>query len=184
MASGGMGKYCAVSELHLLRHASAAPKDTAGDRARPLDLAGRHAAEALAAWIAGRRLAPDLVLCSPALRTRQTLDLVAPAFTASARTVIEDELYLASAAQLLARLRRLDPAEESVLVVGHNPGLHELAATLSEVAAGPLVARLAQGFPAAALASFTPLVTWPGLDRRGARLVGFVTPKEVARGRG
>ncbi|HEX7968055.1 MAG TPA: histidine phosphatase family protein [Stellaceae bacterium] len=172
----------AVSELHLLRHAKAAPQEDGGDRERSLDPSGRRAAQALAAWAAGRRLAPELVLCSPALRTRQTLDIVAPALVRSPHILIEDSLYLANARQLLARLRKVAAGVASVIVVGHNPGLHELATILSDVSDGALPARLAAGFPAGALASFEVPVAWPALDRRRARLAGIVTPKELIRG--
>lgn len=70
-----------MSELYLLRHAKAVPQEAGGsDRDRPLEQRGRHAAQAVARWIEEQRISPDLVLCSPSLRTRQTLDIVAPAF--------------------------------------------------------------------------------------------------------
>ena len=164
-----------MSELHLLRHASALPLGEGGDQARPVDLAGRRAAQSLAARLAGR-LSPDLVLCSPAVRTRETLDLLAPAFRVRPDVAFEDGLYLATAERLLFRLRALDETLGSVLLLGHNPGLHELAMLLSDVATGPLIARVATGFPAAALANFRVDIPWSALDRRRARLVGFVTP--------
>jgi phosphohistidine phosphatase len=167
--------------LYLLRHAKAEPAGESAerDRDRPLEAKGRRGAQAVAAWIAERRLAPQLVLCSPSLRTRQTLDIVAPAFAAPPEILVEDGLYLAGARQILARLRKIPAEIASVLVVGHNPGFQELAALLSDVAAGPLPARIAAGFPTAALASYELTVPWSALDRRRAHLVAFVTPKEL-----
>jgi phosphohistidine phosphatase len=170
-----------MSELYLLRHAKAVPQEPAGaDRDRPLEQRGRRAAQAVGQWIAEHRLAPALVLCSPALRTRQTLDIVAVSFPRPPEILIEDGLYLGGAHQLLARLRKVPADTAGVMLVGHNPGFHELSIFLSEVIAGSLVARLA-GFPTGAMACFQVPVAWPVLDRRQARLTAVVLPKELAR---
>jgi phosphohistidine phosphatase len=138
----------------------------------------------MAQWMRDQRLAPDLVLCSTAARARETLDLVRPALAGDPEIGLEEELYLASAGQLLERLRAVPPATAGVLLVGHNPGLHELAALLPDVGTGPLARRLADGFPTAALAVYDVPVAWSGLGRRRARLVGFVAPKDLRRGLG
>jgi phosphohistidine phosphatase len=171
-----------VSELHLLRHAKAAPQGEGTDRERPLEQRGRRAAQALAAWASEHKLAPALVLCSPAVRTRQTLDIVAPAFARPPQILFEDALYLATAAQLIARLRQISANINCVMLVGHNPGLQELAALLSDVSGGPLMARLAAGLPTAALASYQVAVPWSALDRRLARFAALLTPKDLSRG--
>jgi phosphohistidine phosphatase len=168
-----------MSELHLLRHAKAVVHEEGGpDRDRPLEQRGRHAAQALGRWIAEHALCPALVLCSPALRTRQTLDIVAPCFAHPPQIRIEDALYLASARQLVARLRNVPTDIAGIMLVGHNPGFYELALNLSEVATGPLIARLA-GFPTGAMASYDVTVPWSSLDRRRARLTAVVLPKEL-----
>jgi phosphohistidine phosphatase len=182
MAAGKGKRDRTVSELHLLRHAKATPQGEGTDRDRPLEQRGRRAAQALAAWAAEHRLAPTLVLCSPALRTRQTLDIVAPAFARPPQILLEDALYLATARQLMARLRQVPAGAAGVMIVGHNPGLHELATLLSDVSGGPLMARLAAGLPTAALASYEVAAPWAALDRRLARLAGLVTPKDLAKG--
>ncbi len=185
MAAGKGGEGRGVSQLHLLRHAQAAPQEAgSSDRERPLEPGGRRAVQALAAWAAGRQLAPQLVLCSPALRARQTLDILAPSFARPPQILVEEGLYLANAGKLLARLREIPVDIASALMVGHNPGIHELATILSDTATGPLPARLAAGFPTAALASFDVAVPWPALDRRRARLAGLVTPRDLGRGSG
>jgi len=180
MAEGGGG----VSELYLLRHAKAVPLEAGGaDRDRALEQRGRHAAQAVGQWVAENRLAPALVLCSPSLRTRQTLDIVAPSFARPPRIAIEDEIYLAGARELLDRLHRVAEDVGSVMLVGHNPGFHELALYLSDVATGPLVARLG-GFPTGALARYTVATGWAALARHHARLNAVVLPKELQRGSG
>jgi phosphohistidine phosphatase len=171
-----------MSTLHLLRHAKAVPQEAEGaDRQRPLEKRGRRAAEAMAEWLGEHPLAPTLVLCSPSVRTRQTLDIVASSFKRSPPVVIEDGLYLASAHQLLARLRRLPEDEREVMLIGHNPGFHDLALHLSDVATGSLIARLGN-FPTGALASLRVEVPWTALDRRRARLIEVVAPKALLRG--
>ncbi len=182
MATGKGERDRTVSELHLLRHAKATPQGEGTDRERPLEQRGRRAAQAVAAWAAEHRLAPALVLCSPALRTRQTLDIIAPAFARPPQILIEDALYLATARQLVARLRQVPASAASVMIVGHNPGLHELATLLSDVSGGPLMARLAAGLPTAALASYEVAVPWSGLDRRLGSLARLVTPKDLMKG--
>ncbi len=182
MATGKGERSRTVSELHLLRHAKAVPQGEGSDRDRPLEQRGRRAAQAVAAWAAEHRLAPALVLCSPAVRTRQTLDIVAPAFARPPQILFEDALYLATAGQLVARLRKITVSTTGVLIVGHNPGLHELATILSDVSSGPLMARLAAGLPTAALASYEVDVPWSAIDRQRARFAGLVTPKDLAKG--
>lgn len=171
-----------MSTLYLLRHAKAVPQEEeSADRSRPLEKRGRRAAAAVAEWVAEHRLAPALVLCSPSLRTRQTLDIIAPSFKRRPEILFEDELYLASARQLLARLRRVPDDVKDVMLVGHNPGFHELSILLSDVTAGPLINRLG-GFPTGALAIFRVEVPWAALERRRAELIEVVAPKALMRG--
>ena len=182
MAPGNVPRNGALSDLYLLRHAKAVPAEDGGaDRERPLEPRGRRAAQAIGAWIGEHHLVPDLVLCSPSLRTRQTLDLVTPGFDRPPKIMLEEALYLPSADRLLARLRRVPASINSVLLVGHNPGFHELALFLTETASGPLLARLG-GFPTGAMARFEIGLPWSALGRRTARLTGVINPKELVRG--
>jgi phosphohistidine phosphatase len=166
--------------LHLLRHAQAtAQGETPGDRARPLEEAGRAAVRRLAAWAAEQRLGVQLVLCSTARRAEETLDILLPVLAGEPVVQFEEELYLADAARLLARLRHVPDNVASVLLVGHNPGLQDLAQRLADVAIGRLAARVAGGFPAAGLASFEIPVSWSALDRGRARLTRLIDPREL-----
>jgi phosphohistidine phosphatase len=173
-----------MKTLYLLRHAKAVPGDAEGDdRARPLAERGDRASRAVGQWLADRRATPALVLCSSTVRTRQTLALVLPALTPAPQVLYEDGLYLADARVLLARLREVGAGTASLLLVGHNPGIQELAALLAEPTTGRLARRLAEGMPTGALVAFEVPGNWSALDRHRARLVDIVTPKELARGR-
>ncbi len=159
-----------------MRHAKAAPDAPGGDAARPLAERGRKAAKSMGAYLARLRPRPDLILCSPATRTRETLELVRPALHPKPEALYEETLYLADAKTLLERLRRLPEETLCVLLIGHNPGMHELAARLA-ADPGPL----AGGFPTGALAILESSGGWAALHWRGAKLRGFQKPKELNR---
>jgi phosphohistidine phosphatase len=161
--------------LHLLRHAKSSAKEYIGDHERPLSRRGHDAARRIGRNLPAMAGDLDLVLCSSALRTRETLDLVLAEFAPRPRSIIEDELYLASRERLMDRLRRIDEADANVLVIGHNPGLHELAVALAEKNS-PNFRALASGkFPTAAYASFQIPVRWPELGCSRNELIDYVT---------
>ncbi len=166
-----------MKTLYILRHAKAAPEDPEGDSERPLMKRGRKAAAAMGAYLARLKPPPRLVLCSTSLRTRETLEEVLPALHPAPQTVFEDALYLAGTSRLLERLQHLPEEAQSVLLIGHNPGLHQLAAALASDA-DPL----ADGFPTAALAVLRiPGSCWSGLRPHQAKLVDYQTPKSLSR---
>lgn len=165
-----------MKTLYILRHAKAATEDREGDAARPLAKRGRKAAAAMGEYLATLRPAPRLVLCSTALRTRETFDQLRPALDPEPEVVYEEGLYLTSARRLLERLQRLPESAASVLLIGHNPGLHQLVSTLASDSAG-----FADGFPTAALAMFRVAGPWDGLRAHQARLVDYKTPKSLSR---
>jgi phosphohistidine phosphatase len=162
--------------LHLLRHAKSSWKDDVEDHARPLSRRGREAARLLARALPGAVGRLDLVLCSTAQRTKETLDLALAELMPRPARAIEPELYLADAARLAERLRRLPETAGNVLVIGHNPGLHELALALA-APQPPHYARLAAGkFPTAALVSLDIAGPWAEFDRSRHPLAGYLTP--------
>jgi phosphohistidine phosphatase len=165
-----------LKTLYILRHAKAAPEASGGDLERPLMKRGRKAAAAIGAYLAMLKPAPGLVLCSTALRTRETLDQVAPLLRGAPEILLEEGLYLASARRLLDRLQQLPESARSVLLIGHNPGLHQLATTLAADANG-----LADSFPTAALAVLRVTAHWAELRSRHAKLIDYRTPKSVSR---
>jgi len=165
-----------LKTLYILRHAKAAPEGREGDAERPLTKNGRKAAAAMGGYLAGLEPLPALVLCSTSLRTRQTLDEVLPAFSLEPRLLFEDALYLAGASRLLDRLQRLPEPVGAVLLIGHNPGLHQLAASLASEPG-----ELAESFPTAALAVLRISGRWSALRPHQAKLTDFKTPKSLSR---
>ena len=128
--------------IYLLRHTKSSWDEPALlDHERPLAKRGRKAAALLREHFDEAGVAPDLVLCSSAVRAIQTLEGVREGLPAGARVEIESDLYAAGAASLLGRLRRLPEEVGSVMLVGHNPGIEDLAAELLGRAATPTRAR-------------------------------------------
>ena len=156
----------------LLRHAKSSWDDPGlADHDRPLAPRGLRAAKRIARWASDNDVRPDLVLCSTALRARATLDLVVHAL-GDPETAIEEGLYHASGAELLERLRAASASVMEVLLIGHNPGLHELACLLAPP--GP------EGFPTGALAELRLSIdTWPELGPGCAHLEGLVVPRSL-----
>ncbi|HUZ74362.1 MAG TPA: histidine phosphatase family protein [Stellaceae bacterium] len=172
--------------LCLMRHAKAEQDEGGGpDRERRLTGRGEHAATAMARWMAEAGWTPDLALCSSARRTRQTLAFMLPELGGKPPQVhYADALYLAEPEALLRRIRRVPAGWSSVLVIGHNPGLHALAVALLDESSGKPARRLREAMPTAALACFELEDGWAALGREPARLVHFVTPKDIAHGDG
>ena len=172
-----------MRQLLILRHAKSSWDDRdLSDHARPLNPRGRQAAQAMRATMDTLGLAPDLVLVSTAKRTMQTLEALEPWPEAPIVDAL-DSLYLASAATLLAALQAVPETVRSVLIVGHNPGLHELAMLLVGAHAMTLgnadMRRMAEAYPSGALAELTIPGPWPSLGEGGGRLVRFVCPRDL-----
>lgn len=167
--------------LHLLRHAKSS-WDAAGlrDHDRPLSERGGRAAAAMAAHLRRAAVAPDLVLCSSARRTVETLAAIRGALPRGVAVETTDDLYEVGAATLLQRLGRI-PAEVGVLlVIGHNPGMEELALRLAgEGSDAGASERLGRKFPTGAIATLEFEGAWADLDWGGARLTGFVAPRDL-----
>jgi len=166
--------------LHLLRHAKSSAKEDVEDHQRPLSRRGRKTARRVGKNLSAKLGALDLVLCSSARRTRETLDLVLDEFSPPPRTLIEDELYLASREKLAARLGRLDARDANVMLIGHNPGLHELAVALADENSPAFLALASGKFPTAACVSFRVPADWSVLGSSRHELIGYVTPESLA----
>jgi phosphohistidine phosphatase len=168
-----------MHQLLLLRHAKSSWDDAATpDRDRPLNKRGHRSAVAIRQAMREFGLIPDLVLVSTAKRTLETLHALEPW---DDTPLIEplDDLYLASEALLLGSLQAVAQTVRSVLLIGHNPGMHDLALLLADPqasAAKPL-GLMREGFPTGALAEFTVTGPWARLGAGGARLMRFLTPR-------
>lgn len=130
----------------------------------------------MGAYMAREALVPDLALCSSALRTRETLDLVSRAFDDAFPTSVDDRLYGATPEQGLDVIREAAGAAATLLVVGHNPGFHLLANALAGRGEATLRAHLQDKFPTCALAvlAFAAVI-----DPGAGRLERFVTPRQI-----
>ncbi len=129
--------------------------------------------------MASRGIRPELVLCSSARRTRETLELLQPALE-GVPARIEDELYGADASALLDRLRRVEAHVDAVMLVGHNPGLQDLALDLTGGGDEAAVAQLHTKFPTAALATLDlGTIDWNELGPRRASLTSLVLPRRL-----
>jgi len=167
-----------MKRIYLLRHAKSSWKDTSlPDHDRPLTGRGRRASKAIARDLRDQGIEPELVLCSSARRARETLDGLEPALGTSTVRV-EDDLYAASAGALLDRLRSVADTVESVMLIGHNPGLQDLALALARPS--PTQQELATKYPTGALATLAfPASSWRGLNRESAELVALVRPRDL-----
>jgi phosphohistidine phosphatase len=124
-------------------------------------------------------VAPDLVLCSPARRAMQTWEGVASGIPPDTAAEIDEAIYHADGDELLARLREVPSGVGSVLLVGHNPGLQELAIDLVGSGDVGLRERLLTKFPTGALATIDVPGDWHDLTWAAASLLAFVVPREL-----
>jgi phosphohistidine phosphatase len=170
-----------MRQLLLLRHAKSSWDDaTMPDRDRPLNARGRRSATAMRQAMRHLGLAPDIVLVSTARRTMETLQALEP-WDDTPLIDPMDSLYLANPMQLTAALHGVAETVRSVLLIGHNPGLHDLALSLAGDQAmrgtGENERALADGFPTGALAEFVVPGSWWDLRPGGGKLVRFLTPR-------
>ncbi len=198
--SNQKGPITALRQLLLLRHAKSLWDDPKlSDHARPLNARGRASARAMREVMRDLGLSPDVVLVSSARRTLQTLECLGPW---QELPLIEplDALYLASARSMLEVVNDITDTVRSVLLIGHNPGLHELAMILAGAQAfaqvmpstqtptsepasfgtdNHMLERLAEGYPTGALAEFSVAGPWHQLGEGGGRLVRFLAPRDL-----
>ncbi len=173
----------ALRQLLLMRHAKSSWDDPRlSDHARPLNPRGRAAAAAMREVMQELGLAPDIVLVSSSRRTLQTLEALEP-WTDTPLVEPMDALYLADVPQLLQVLHGVAETARSVLLLGHNPGLHDLAVRLAgEELAGlgdSSLRRLSDGFPSGALAEFSVSGGWAALGQGGTRLRRLILPRDL-----
>ena len=173
-------KVAAMRRLILLRHAKSDRAPGTPDDARPLNERGTAAARLMGAYMAHHGLIPDHVLCSPAQRTRDTLAAVASGWPAAVKVAFEERLYVAPPQAILSVIRAHAAEARTVMVVGHNPGLHEAAELLIAAGDVELRERLREKFPTAALAVIDFVAdAWSDIHDHSGRLDRYVTPRSI-----
>jgi phosphohistidine phosphatase len=174
-----------VKRLLLLRHAKACrERHGLDDIDRTLSDRGRTDAVRMGRFLKEEKLVPELVLCSPSARTRQTLELVMPELGREPAVRIEKDLYLAKALKIFEIVRGADAAVRTLMVVGHNPGLEYCARALIRPPSGrrthKLYDAMMEKFPTAALAVIGfEVAEWGGIAPGSGYLEIFVRPKDL-----
>ncbi|HVZ08091.1 SixA phosphatase family protein [Rhodopila sp.] len=173
-----------MRQLLLLRHAKSSWDDkSCPDRDRPLNNRGRRNVARMAREMHALGLEPDVILVSPARRTMETMEALEP-WADSPLIEPTESLYLADVPDLLGALHGVAETVRSVLLIGHNPGLHDLAISLAGLTDRPLPASvskagraLVEAFPTCSLAEFTIAGSWWELREGGGKLVRYLTPR-------
>lgn len=166
--------------LSLLRHAKSSwHRRSLADLDRPLAPRGVKAAPAMGRYMRANDVAPDLILCSPARRTRDTLDLILPYLQSRPDILFEDDLYPASPDDILTCLRDLRDPHGHVMVIAHNPGLRTVARSLAGRGEPQLVAELDGKFPTCGLAVLSFANGWGTIAPGQGELCLFMAPKRL-----
>lgn len=166
--------------LYLLRHAKSSWRDASQtDMERPLNARGRAAAKRMGAHIATLGALPELVICSPAARTEETLEIVQSCFAAPLPSRSERRIYGGRVKDLLSILQSIPGDVHTAMLVGHNPYLSMLAIHLAEKSAHA-PNKLKMGMPTAALVHLElDCARWEDVGQGCGKIVRFVTPKEL-----
>ena len=136
----------------------------------------------MGAWLAGRGFRPDLVLCSTARRARATWELAKAAFSPSPKTKFDADIYHASPDALLQAVKGAPADVQTLMIVGHNPGLEDLAKLLMKDLGGEAGDRLREKFPTGAVAVLSfDIADWKDIAPATGSLDRFVTPKSLGK---
>jgi phosphohistidine phosphatase len=168
--------------LMLMRHAKSSwARPDLADLDRPLAPRGRETAPLVARYIKQSRWQPDLVLCSPATRVRETWQLMAPVLGRTVPCKTLRAIYPGAPSRLLETLRRAADEVATIMLIGHNPGLGHLASDLCGHGPKQALERMRGKFPTAALAVIQfDIDRWNELAPGAGRLRAFVRPKDLA----
>lgn len=168
--------------LIVLRHAKSAWPDGVPDHDRPLAPRGRRDAPAAGRWLRKSGLVPDRVICSTAERARETWLLAEEKLGAHPETVFDERVYGATSAELVALARHTPAAVRTLLIVGHDPAMHELTLDLAGAQPGDdgsdALDRVRIKFPTAGIAVLEFSGAWSKLGPGQARLADFVVPAD------
>lgn len=170
-----------MKKVILLRHAKSSWDDPGvEDHDRPLNKRGRVSAPLISRWLSQRRHLPEMVLCSSSARTRETVSRMRDAMPDLPQPVVERELYHASPCVMRDRLAKLPRDCDTVMLVGHNPGLGSLVRKMSDGKENRRCRRAYEHFPTGAAAVLELDVDdWSKVDFNQARFVDFAVPREL-----
>ena len=166
--------------LMLLRHAKAVQQSRGDDFARDLQDRGRADVQRLGLHLAARGLVPDLALVSTSARTRQTFDGLTAPWRAQIPATFDDELYNATAAELRALIRDIDPAVRTLMIIGHNPGIADAAVILAHDGDLTEIMRMRDRYSPCGLAVIArETEDWAAVAASGGRLDLFLLPDDI-----
>ena len=158
--------------LYLLRHAKSSWNDASlSDFDRPLKQRGRDAAEQMGVFLASKKANVSALIVSPAVRTRQTIEILLRHAPLGVEPQFDERIYEATLATLVRVVAEIPDEKESAMLVGHNPGMEQMLAFLT---------RETRHMPTAALARLTlDCASWKEVGRGTGKLDWFVTPKDL-----
>jgi phosphohistidine phosphatase len=171
-----------MKKLTLLRHAKSGWDDpVARDFDRPLNKRGERAAKVIGIWMKREGLSFDHIIASPAVRVIDTLDQVVATFGPLGEPTWERRVYLASSATLMDVLRELGPRYDSVLMIGHNPGLEDLILDIvPDVKGNDYRDLVYEKYPTAAVAEMEiDIANWADIDRNKGRITRYIRPRDL-----
>ena len=169
-----------MRRLLLIRHAKTEPHVGRDDYQRRLTDRGRADARRMAVALAARKMLPGVLVHSGAARARETAEIFAAEWKRKVELREEPGLYDASSMSLLALTRALSNDHARVGLVGHNPGLGELATALAGSGAEPEMRRLAAKYPTGAVAALDfSVLRWEDIERNSGLLALYLTPAEL-----
>ncbi|MFD7163538.1 SixA phosphatase family protein [Streptomyces violascens] len=171
-------EFAPLRRLIVLRHAKSAWPDGVADHERPLGARGRRDAPAAGRLLSDMDCLPELVLCSTAVRARQTCELAVAEWGSPPPVRYEPGLYAADVPGLLGVVRQVPDGVGELLVIGHNPGLEDLVLTLAGEGRGDALDRLGAKFPTSAVAVLAwHGHTWRDLEQGAAVLTDVAVPR-------
>src|SRR5215469_5056059 len=168
-----------MKTLYLFRNPKPSGKDLALDNLdRPLNKRGRETAKTMAAYLRRAKITPDLVVCSTAVRAKQTLEPIAKAIKPP-RVAFESRIYGVAQPELLEYFRGLPETVGCALMIGHKPGLHDLALALADTKSRKRLPPAEGKFPTGAMVAFRFDGAWKELRSNAATVLSFTSPKEI-----
>lgn len=169
-----------MKTLYLLRHGKAGWGGVGStDHERSLDVDGVTASKRLGLHMVKHTILPDLILYSSAKRVVETLKAILSAVSPSLPSIEKEEIYNATKHSLLALINATDNSLESLMVIGHNPTMHELSHSLVGDGDQSLRDHLLQGFPSGTIVGITfDVDTWADVRDNGGTIIHLDSPDE------